>query len=160
MANYDIRDVQLVPMNKCRHLFVIQAELANIDKTDPAYQTNHIKQKYALRTDINKTMHLKVWRDGNHVFFDQLGENVAVPARLQHEENKFNDSCGSIYLGYNMDGDNVGDAYLIVGTGDFRNVAIGIDMKYWLLPGPAEEPVVIECTDNFKLWIHSNDPFQ
>lgn len=160
MAEFDITAVQLVPMNKCRHLFIVQANLANINTSVSTDQTDHILDKYALRTDVNKTMHLKIWRSGNDICFEQMGVDVSVPDRTYHEENKFNDNCGCIYLGYRMEDDDVVEGYLIVGTGDFRNLTSGIDMKYWLLPENEDTPIIVECTDNYKLWIHSNDPFR
>ena len=154
---YDMRTVQIVPMNKYRHLFVIAPASADVTS-----KKNHVKETFALRkmndTDVQ---HLKVWREGNNICFEELAQNEAAPDRENKVVNEFNNDAGAIYIAYKPDDDNnVGTGYIIVGTGDFRNITTNpLNHRFWELPD-ANTPIVIENVENFKIKIHSKNPFQ
>jgi hypothetical protein len=164
-STHNVRNIQLNVLQKFRQIYVFDHSMANHNS---GHQIDFIKSDtcFVLRKNNNKQNHLSIWRSGEDINFNQLGEGAPVPARTFSNTYYFNENAGSILLGYKMAVDgSVETAYIIVGTGDFRDInnnQLPDDYKfdYWELPTTEEASIIVECTNNFELKIYSNINFR
>ena len=165
--SFEIRQVQVAFSQTYRQLFVFNHGLADHDINN---QTKPILKVYELLTITNKHQSLKIWCENGIVNFEQMNEGD-VPTVCPQPPTPptpgcyprpvtytFSGTAGSLFLGYKTDGTNVTKSYLIVGTGDFRNLNES-RLDYLILPTLDDKPVVIECATDFVLNIYTAQPF-
>lgn len=150
---FELKKIQLGFLQKFRQVFFYDVSLAD-PITGPTDQTLlFIKKAYVLLKDDGTKQYVKLYHSG-----DILKAEVTSTAPSGNPiVDRIDTGNAPILIAYKLSGTSV-SAFLIVGTGDFRNIAGtagAAAMQYIPIPDEGKGVITLACNLQFQLSIYS-----